>query len=517
MKIIDIAKCVDNVDPLGIGRIRCQRYNDIIGQKERALDYDAWSDNDLFTAIPFLPSNINYIPEIGQSVKIITYNSQKENVNVEYIAGPFTTMYDFNSQTFSQQTSVTTYGTTTKKKGEVRNIDGKFIDKRSENVLSKNKDFAIYGKYGSDVLFTENGLQLRGGKLISKDAGNETTRQKMIDYPLLAKKYSRLYLKKFPKKMVYEDELAQEIAYDNKDINYLVEYTISGSTFTEATNTNGLLPTEGEPTTISLYIYKVINPNGDTFKTDYFNEHSVVPSGNLKLINLNGSTTGATFTQTVNNINEIYIEIRNRLFEIHDQGLVELDDNYNSDDIHPFFFRPTIGFRNLIGGTPTEIENKATIFRNVNVARRGPTSGLVFSKKNAKMKSTKVNTIVKKIKFVDDSPEQTFGSLISDKIYLLSSDLGLNESPNPVPFINLDEYELTQEDYIKRIEPSTFSTVRGENLLEVLRKIIDVILTHRHNPLMPIVNQPDYQDGNELKELYKTLENDILNKSIRIN
>ncbi len=95
--------------------------------------------------------------------------------------------------------------------------------------------------------------------------------------------------------------------------------------------------------------------------------------------------------------------------------------------------------------------------------------------------------------------------------------MGTNESPNPVPFINLDEYELTQEDYIKRIEPSTFSTVRGENLLEVLRKIIDVILTHRHNPLMPIVNQFDYQDGNELKELYKTLENDILNKSIRIN
>jgi hypothetical protein len=197
--------------------------------------------------------------------------------------------------------------------------------------------------------------------------------------------------------------------------------------------------------------------------------------------------------------------------------LIELDDNYNSDDIHPFFFRPTTSFRNLSGGTPTEVENKATILRNVNVARRGPTSGLVFSKRNAKMKSTKFNTIVKKIKFVDDSPEQTFGSLISDKIYFLSSDLGTNESSNPVPFINLNEYELTQEDYIKRIEPSTFSTVRGENLLEVLRKIIDVILTHRHNPLMPIVNQPDYEDGNELKELYKTLENDILNKSIRIN
>lgn len=517
MKIIDIGKCIDNIDPLGIGRIRCSRYNDITGQKERALDYNAWDDNDLFTASPFLPTNINYIPEIGQSVKIITYNSDKENVNVEYIAGPFTTMYDYNGQTFSQQISNTSYGVTIKKKPSIRNVNGNFIDKRSENVLAKDKDFAVYGKYGSDVLFTENGLQLRGGKLISKDVGNDATRQKMVDYPLMSKKYSRLYLKKFPKKMIYEDELSEETVYDNKDINYLVEYTISGSTFSGATNTNGLLPTEGEPTTISLYIYKIINPNGDTFKTNYFNEYSTAPPANLKLINLNGSTTGATFTQKVNNINEIYIEIRNRLFEIHDQGLVELDDNYNNDDIHPFFFRPTTGFRDLNGTTNTEIENKATILRNINVSRKGPTSGLIFSKRTANMKSTKVNTIVKKIKFVEDSAEQTFGSLVSDKIYLLSTDLGTNESANPVQFVNLNEYELTQEDYITRIEPSTFSSVRGENLLEVLRKIIDVILTHRHNPLMPIINQPDYEDGNELKELYKTLENDILNKSIRIN
>ncbi len=517
MKIIDIAKCIDNVDPLGIGRIRCQRYNDIIGQKERALDYNAWEDNDLFTAVPFLPSNINYIPEVGQSVKIITYNSEKENVNVEYIAGPFTTQYDYNSQTFSQQTSITTYGTTTKKKQNIQNIDGKFTDKRSVNVLAKDKDFAIYGKYGSDVLFTENGLQLRGGKLISKEAGNDLTRQKMIDYPLLAKKYSRIYLKKFPKKMVYEDELVQETVFDNKDLNYLIEYTISGNTNSGSTNTNGLNPSSTYPTTISLYVYKIINPNGNVFKTDSFNEHSNAPSGNLKLINLNGSTTGATFTQNVNEIQEIYIEIRNRLFELHDLGLVELDDNYNSDDLHPFFFRPTQGFRNLSTNNDLEKYNKSSILRNINTARVGPTSGLVFSARKAKMTKETVNTIKKKITFINDSAEQTFGSILSDKIYFLSSDLGTNESANPVPFLNLNEYELTQEDYIKRIEPSTFSTVRGENLLEVLRKIIDVILTHRHNPLMPIVNQPDYQDGNELKELYKTLENDILNKSIRIN
>jgi hypothetical protein len=339
----------------------------------------------------------------------------------------------------------------------------------------------------------------------------------MIDYPLLAKKYSRIYLKKFPKKMVYEDELVQETVFDNKDLNYLIEYTISGNTNSGSTNTNGLNPSSTYPTTISLYVYKIINPNGNVFKTDSFNEHSNAPSGNLKLINLNGSTTGATFTQNVNEIQEIYIEIRNRLFELHDLGLVELDDNYNSDDLHPFFFRPTQGFRNLSTNNDLEKYNKSSILRNINTARVGPTSGLVFSARKAKMTKETVNTIKKKITFINDSAEQTFGSILSDKIYFLSSDLGTNESANPVPFLNLNEYELTQEDYIKRIEPSTFSTVRGENLLEVLRKIIDVILTHRHNPLMPIVNQPDYQDGNELKELYKTLENDILNKSIRIN
>ena len=71
MKIIDIGKCIDNVDPKGMGRIRVSRYNDLTAENEKAIDYEPWSDRDLFLALPFLPSNINFIPEIGQTVKII--------------------------------------------------------------------------------------------------------------------------------------------------------------------------------------------------------------------------------------------------------------------------------------------------------------------------------------------------------------------------------------------------------------------------------------------------------------
>ena len=53
MKIIDIAICIDNNDPKGIGRIRAVRYSSYTGELEKAFDYNAWDDKDLFTAIPF--------------------------------------------------------------------------------------------------------------------------------------------------------------------------------------------------------------------------------------------------------------------------------------------------------------------------------------------------------------------------------------------------------------------------------------------------------------------------------
>jgi len=109
--------------------------------------------------------------------------------------------------------------------------------------------------------------------------------------------------------------------------------------------------------------------------------------------------------------------------------------------------------------------------------------------------------------------EQSFSSLRSDKIYFLSTDT--NESNKGVDFYGLNKYELTQENYLKDIDPNTYSTVRGENLLEILRAIIDLLNGHQHNLVGPLVQgDPNYV---RLMSLYTSLENDILNKSIRIN
>jgi hypothetical protein len=115
MKIIDIAICIDNIDPKGMGRIRCVRYSDYVSEKEGAYNYNKWSEIDPFIAIPFLPTNINFIPEIGQAIKILNYDTDKELVNQEYIVGPFTTSFNFNTQKFTNQLENTTYGSTYRK------------------------------------------------------------------------------------------------------------------------------------------------------------------------------------------------------------------------------------------------------------------------------------------------------------------------------------------------------------------------------------------------------------------
>ncbi len=89
MKIIEIGVCVDNIDPKGVGRIRFSRYSEITSDKELSVNYTKWDDNDPYVALPFLPVNINFIPELGQTVKIIVYNTNQKQLNQEYIAGPF--------------------------------------------------------------------------------------------------------------------------------------------------------------------------------------------------------------------------------------------------------------------------------------------------------------------------------------------------------------------------------------------------------------------------------------------
>ena len=522
MKIIDLGVCIDNKDPKGLGRIRCVRFSDYVSEKEKADKYEPFSENDLFMAIPFLPTNINFVPEIDQAVKILNYNTDKENVNIEYVAGPFTTTFNFNDQSFSPQTTDTSYGRTIKPKPDIFDKKENYKKKSSQGSIAKKEDYGVYGKYGSDLIFTENGLQLRGGKLLSKDRANPKDRNDIYSFPIMSKKNSTLILKKFPYKMEIKPVEEKVETSEVKDLNHLIEYKLVDS----SGNT-----TISNPYAIRFFVYKIIKPYGDITRTSVFNENTTLPSESKKLINIEEDGTSATYEIILNDTSygNVAGEVRDFIYTLHESNLSKINSLYKKDDLHPFFFRPTQDFITITGNT-TQTTYKKEILSNIKIyGTVGPKSGLVFSMSNILPMVTK-NKLVKNTIFVDkNSEEQSFSTLKSDKLFLLSTDTNLAENPvsflnqnlsitpSKIPFENLDKYDLTQNNYVEDIEPNTYALVRGDNLVELLNTLIAVFEKHQHNVIGPPVLNSEFEEYVKLTKLKDNIINDLLNKSIRIN
>jgi hypothetical protein len=519
MKLIDIAICIDNLDPKHMGRIRCVRYSSYTGVQEKAVDYNAWDDKDLFTANPFLPTNINFIPEIGQTVKILEYNTDKDFNNVEYIAGPFTTMHDFNSQTHSAQVENTTYGIAAKNSPNIAKADKDEL-KTNDGAFARHTDYGIYGKYGSDVIFTENGLIMRGGKLKSKKGATLKEKLKLTTEPILAEKSSSLFLKKFDKKLTKVTEEITIDSIDSKPLSSFIEYNISDFS--------------GSGSTIDFYIYSIKtidkttkNRYGeDLYKTTNTNLDNVdILSGQTILYNVNGDSS-PTFSVTVPDFNGIPITIRDVIKTIHsDLNLKSLSEKYgtqlstlpNSEvDLHPFYFRPT---KESLNKTLNDQENinRQTIFNKVSPSKGITQSGLVFSSQSYNVPVKNIKQKLTYLKNGAEGIEQSFGAIKTDKLYLLSTDEPAPKYGNkkPIDFKKLGNYDLTQENYLDDIDPNSYALVRGEILLDVLYTMANLFASHVHLLESPLIQaDPNYID---LMTKISNLENDMLNKSIRMN
>ena len=499
--------------------LSCVRYSSYTGEQEKAVNYNAWDDKDLFTASPFLPTNINFIPEIGQTVKVIEYNTDKDFDNVEYIAGPFTTMHDYNSQTHSAQVENTTYGIAAKHSPDIAKADKDEL-KNNDGAFARHTDYGIYGKYGSDVIFTENGLIMRGGKLKSKRGATQKEKEKLTTEPILAEKSSQLFLKKFDKKLTKVTEEVPVDIIDSKPLTSFIEYNISDFS--------------GGGSNIDFYVY-TIKPidnitkhhyGEDLYKTNNTNLDNVeILSGQTILCNINNDSS-PTFSITVPDFNGISITIRDVIKTIHsDLNLNSLSEKYGSQlstlpnsnlDLHPFYFRPTKESTNR-SLTDEQILNRQTIFKNISPASGINQSGLVFSSQsyNVPVKHIKQQTTY--LKNGANGEEQSFGALKTDKLYLLSTDVPAPKygDKKPIDFKKLGNYDLSQENYLDDIEPNSYALVRGEILLDVLYTMANLFASHIHLLESPLIQaDPNYID---LIEKISNLENDMLNKSIRMN
>jgi hypothetical protein len=233
---------------------------------------------------------------------------------------------------------------------------------------------------------------------------------------------------------------------------------------------------------------------------------------------------------TLNNkLNEVIYSVRNKLNEIHQNGfdgvvsykiltnLTTINDGTQSTqflEIHPFFFRPTFEFKNRTT-TSTEFTNRKYVLSKIQLtSKTSAGSSIVFNRDSINppqkiiQKKSQVLRIDQKVK------EQTFGNITADKIYILSTDT--NFTDKPIDFLNLDSYEYSQDDYVQKIDPNTYSLVRGEILLSFIDAVYNVLTTHVHNINKPYVKS-DYDAHTEMERLYNKLRQELINTSIKIN
>jgi hypothetical protein len=516
-RIIELGICVDNKDPLGLGRIRVQTFSGAAGPAAQAFNYEPWDEKDPFIALPFLPHNINYIPLIKQAVKIINYDPVKDVVNREYISGPFTTIHDFNNQVFSSQAKYTTYGgSDTESPKIVNKEDGEIIDAFAKSSIAKYEDYAIYGKNGSDIILTENGVSIRGGKFLPKTMLEKISTPNIVNKPYMSEKSANLYLKKFDdfREEYYED--ITEVVTESQSLKSIIEYSVDKF--------------DGSNAVIKFYVYLIKgfsdtsqSAYGGLYRTDNPKLSTAPLYSNITQLITDGTNLTYTFKYTIydilsDGINGIYKKIRTVLKKIHTKtSLKHIDSGlqFANDDLHPFYFRPTLECSTRTGLTQSEVTNRVSVFNNIFLATGvGPKNGLVYSRFSFDPPTKIVKRRVKKIRIIPRK-EQTFSALKSDKIYFLSTKSTPPTNTLGIDMKKLDLYELTHENYMEDIQPYTYASVRGGKLVTILQSIVDLIYSHQHNVVgPPIPSDPNYI---RLQLLMSTIEDDILNDQIRIN
>ncbi len=496
MKIIDIGICIDNKDPRGFGRIRARNSEELDSTRANAVPYkDQWSKDDPFVYSPFLPNHINVIPQEQQAVKIVRYDDSKGLQNQEYIAGPFTTPHNFNYQNELSQLTETSLGQRGEKTPAIKSFTGdkKIYDDgylRPESVgsLPKIEDVSLNGNYGSDVILTEHGIQLRAGILIHKNNATKKQKEDLELYPMYSQKHAKLSLKKFPSTKKLDKQIIEETTIPSIDIKHVFEYDVDSLT---------------APTTITYSIYRIERNEGDKYKSDVFNINTELNNETSKLIH----TETVSLSSGTNDakLQEAYIQIRDFISKLDTDKLIDVVPGLNDEYAHPFYFRP----KNTLRAKP----NSNSFLQNIVHLDKTNGFGFLYSQNSPDVQpvTKKVERpYLKKISDVD----QSFAALTADKILYLSTS-SLPADGKQIDFRALDKYEYSEEDYIMRIMPNTFSSVRGEKLIEILELITLILLNHVHG----IVTPPKYSQSvvDELRKLISRAKLDMVNSKIRIN
>lgn len=500
---------MDNQDPLMLGRIRAKllidNYNDIvkgITDPPWNEEKDKWTERDPFIFNPLMPYYMYQVPKKDEMAQVIYVDKDFKYQNQYYIQNTFSTPTATNFEYYVGGNKLTGTGTQLKTPKLLKNQDGTYPDAaRYKGVFPEPGDNALLGRGSADVVIKQDEILLRAGKFEGQ------TLEPNVD-PVANSRRGFLQLSRFQANKILQDKkTVTELNEIIVQVKYLVEWFI--------------LNPENNENKLKAYVYLYQLKPDILTNSKNLTVNSNVPN-NLKILVAEEESDLGSPTEIISFINN-FLKTCNESTTTKSGKQLFPDNNLK----FPIFYRPNqITYSKLnvppsnFTNSPTEqiiIQNINTIFNGVKLyqALKQGGYGLIYSKNNVGKPLNASSTTVQPFKYSNEAI--TYGALGSNKLFLLSQDSAIPGKGR----INFNDtlYGISVEKFVDEILPKTSSSVRGEELMELISLIVRFLVTHTHAypGLAPV---PITQDGTKVDDILTQIQNaanKILNENIRIN
>jgi hypothetical protein len=505
-QLIFPAYCIDNEDPLRLGRIRVKFLSENNPDLESG-NYIEWSQTDPFLVLPLMPFFIQVSPKKDDYVHIIYSNPEyKNSTNRFYISGVYSSPTTADQEPNYQDAQTNLQLGTQNKKYQNIVVNGSERE-TNKGVYGHPDDVILYGRGTSDIVIKKDTLLLRSGKNLPHTPTSIPNRYDKRSFLQLSKFDSTTEIGKKVKKYV--------VSQTDKFVKTLVEYIIYNPDNTQ----NNFI---GD---ISIYS---LDEKSSTRSSNVYEDTDLLSVRTMKCkIDIKNKTTDPDFNVSLEQfskiVNDVLVGIANNtlvdVLKKHTNNTSSTCDPREITNSFPFFYRPNNSIINISSSAVSTISttNTLTLFVKIKnpIDNTNKRTALVFDTKEIGIPTTLREIYTSDRQVTNQRKTVTING--SDKIFLLS-----HESQIPgKEKIDMSNtlYGLTEDFLSEKIEPNTSSMVRGEEMLELIRLIVEFLVSHVHPfpglPAVPITTT-GLDSGTILKELLNAT-NKILNKNIRIN
>jgi hypothetical protein len=490
---------LDNNDPLMLGRIRGRLLSDdydAVVKSQNFKEKDSWTEKDPFVFKPLLPYFIYQVPLVKELVFSVYYNHEHKYQNQYYVQSTTSSPLNSTFEEYVGGQETTGFGFQISKPKNLKNKNTGLSGTTYDGVFPEPGDNAILGRGRADLIIKENEVLLRAAKTTTKLQPN-------VD-PVGNVGRSFLQLSQFDSVKNFTGvKTFLNFETNTLLVNYLIEWAIFNPDNSQ------------DKFTGQVYLFKLkpdSRVNTSKLKID------------SKIDDLKSLVALKEFFAL--SLDEVTIFINNFINDCNLGNKINGKQVFSSEDTKfPFFYRPNNQMYSIISSPPfsnsvndiNQSKNLKTLFPTINLYTNTPTKGygLIWKLDTVgipfDLKKTKESTYEYK------TTPTTFGSMGADYLVLLSH---LSEIDGK-KYINLQNtlYGINNDKFSDEILPNTSSMVRGEELLELLNKIVYFLVTHTHSyPLLP-PDEQTYTDSN-VPDLLAALNNassKVLNKYIRLN